>query len=196
MEKARNWTFIIYPESAPDNYFEILQQTGLPFAISPLHDRDFNPTGERKKSHYHVIVCFPGPTTYNQVLKLVESLGSNVPPKKVLSIIGIYRYFTHEDNPEKFQYNESDIRVSNGFDIQNYSDLTTSQTIMILKTLQKIIIDRKIYDYSVLMDFLLDEEFIELYQVACTHTLFINTYIKSRYYCMEDFKNKLQNPKR
>lgn len=182
MEKARNWSFIIYPESAPYDYFDILQATGLPFALSPLHDKDINPNGETKKPHYHAIVCFPGPTTFSVVSKLANSVGSNVPPKRLLSIVGMYRYFTHQDNPEKYQYNEIDIRVSNGFDIQEYSALTTSQTIMILKTIQALIKKQNIFDYSVLMDYLLDQDIFDLYQVACTHTLFLNSYLKSRYF--------------
>ena len=34
----------------PVNYEEIIQETGLPFAISPLHDKDLDPTGEPKKA--------------------------------------------------------------------------------------------------------------------------------------------------
>ena len=195
MEKARNWTIVFYPESAPQDWFDILQQTGLPFAVSPLHDHDLNPNGETKKPHYHAILCFPGPTTFSQVSKVANSLGSNVPPKKLLSIIGMYRYFTHQDNPEKYQYNDSDILVSNGFDINEYNALTTSQTIMLLKSLQSIIIDKKISEYSVLMDYLLKEDIADLYQVACTHTLFLNSYIKSRSYAIEEFRNMLHSKK-
>lgn len=187
MEKARNWTLVFYPESAPSDYFDILQATGLPFAISPLHDHDINPNGETKKPHYHCIVCFPGPTTFSQVQKIAQSIGSNVAPKQLLSIVGMYRYFTHLDNPEKYQYNVEDIRVSNGFDIANYSALTTSQTVQILKTIQQLVQNRKIYEYSTLMDFLLKEDMFDLYQVACTHTLFINHYISSRRHAKEEF---------
>ena len=194
MEKARNWSFIFYPESAPTNWFDILQETGLPFAVSPLHDKDLNPNGEIKKPHYHVILCFPGPTTFNQVSKVANSIGSNVPPKKLLSIIGMYRYFTHQDNPEKYQYNECEIQVSNGFDIQEYSVLTTSQTVSILKTIQSLCRDKNIFDYSILMDYLLEEDIFDLYQVACTHTLFLNSYLKSRYY-VEYQNNDLKKSK-
>ena len=37
--KKRNWAFVLYPESAPENWREELQKTGLQCAISPLHDR-------------------------------------------------------------------------------------------------------------------------------------------------------------
>ena len=53
--KGRNWAFVMYPESMPDNWYDLLQATGLPFAISPLHDKDLNPDGSQKKAHYHVM---------------------------------------------------------------------------------------------------------------------------------------------
>ena len=49
MEKERYWSFILYPESAPENWKEILQETGLQIAISPLHAKYINPDGELKK---------------------------------------------------------------------------------------------------------------------------------------------------
>ena len=51
---GRSWAFVMYPDSMPDNWEEIISSTGLPMAISPLHDKDINPTGEIKKPHYHV----------------------------------------------------------------------------------------------------------------------------------------------
>lgn len=41
--KKRNWAFVLYPESAPADWREQLQKTGLQCAISPLHDKDMNP---------------------------------------------------------------------------------------------------------------------------------------------------------
>lgn len=55
--KGRNWAFLVYPESLPSNWEDIITETGLPMAFSPLHDKDVNPNGEEKKPHYHVI-CY------------------------------------------------------------------------------------------------------------------------------------------
>ena len=38
-------------ESAPSDWIEQLQLSGAQFAISPLHDKDLNATGEPKKAH-------------------------------------------------------------------------------------------------------------------------------------------------
>ena len=61
--KKRNWAFVLYPESAPKDWREQLARSGVACAISPLHDRDINPTGEPKKPHYHVILVYGSPTT-------------------------------------------------------------------------------------------------------------------------------------
>ena len=55
--KKRNWAFVLYIESAPSNWLDILIKSGLSFAVSPYHDKDINPDGEVKKAHYHIILC-------------------------------------------------------------------------------------------------------------------------------------------
>lgn len=60
-KRYRNWTLIVYPESAPENWKSILSnELKLIFAISPLHDQDINPDGSLKKAHWHVLICFVG----------------------------------------------------------------------------------------------------------------------------------------
>ena len=66
-KRARNWAFVIYPESLPKNWKNIITEIGIPMAVSPLHDKDIDPTGEVKKPHYHCIVTYEGPTSYEVV---------------------------------------------------------------------------------------------------------------------------------
>ena len=47
--RARTWTFILYPESAPENWRYILDGYHIPWVESPLHDKDVNPDGTVKK---------------------------------------------------------------------------------------------------------------------------------------------------
>ena len=65
--KKRNWAFVLYPESAPKDWREQLAKSGIQCAVSPLHDKDLDPTGNPKKPHYHVILVYGNPTTYNNV---------------------------------------------------------------------------------------------------------------------------------
>lgn len=181
--KKRNWVFVLYPESAPDDWLEVLQKTGLPIAISPLHDQDVNPTGEKKKAHHHVILCYPGPTTFNVVKELsVETLGQVI-PEPCDSVRGYYRYLTHRDNPEKAQYQERDIITLNGFSILD--QLNKSEIGEYKKAIQSIIIGNDITEYADLMDLLLQENMAMEYDIASSNTLFFNSYIRSRRHIAE-----------
>ena len=176
--KKRYWAFVLYPESAPKNWKEILQQTGLSICISPLHDKDINPTGEKKKEHYHIILCYSGPTTFKNVKKITDSLNQPI-PIALEQVRGYFRYLTHKDNPEKYQYNEKEIITINDFDIDNYNDLSYSQVKSIIIDIQKFIRDNEIIEYCDLLDYLLDAEMLDHLEIASNHTLLFNTYICS-----------------
>ena len=59
-ERYRNWSWIVYPESAPENWRTLLDETGEKWIESPLHDRDINETTNeiKKKAHWHIIISF------------------------------------------------------------------------------------------------------------------------------------------
>ena len=98
--KKRNWAFVLYPESAPKDWREQLQQTGLQCAISPLHDRDVNADNSPKKAHYHVILAYSGPTSFNVVKGLTENLNQPI-PQPLEQMRGYYRYLSHKEIPKK-----------------------------------------------------------------------------------------------
>lgn len=178
--KKRNWAFILYLDSAPQNWRDILQETGCQFAISPYHDSDLNADGSIKKAHYHIIINFEtGPTTYNVVKRITDSVNATI-PQPLEQIRGYYRYFTHKDNPEKFQYSEKDITTINGFDINNYIEMTYTEVANILLQIQYIIRDKHILEYSDLLDYFVDNDLKEFWDVARNHTLLLQTYINSR----------------
>ena len=175
---------VLYPESAPADWREQLSLTGLPCAISPLHDKDINATGEPKKAHYHIILCYDGPTTFNAVKRLTDALNSPI-PQPLEQIKGYYRYLTHKDNPEKYQYDEKDISTINGFNIADFLELSKAEVQKIKINLQEIVRGNDFTEYSDLLDFLLDNGMMTEHEVASNHTLFINGYIKSRRYKKE-----------
>lgn len=185
MNKKRYWAFVLYPESAPENWQEILQSKGLPVAISPLHDMDFNANGEAKKPHYHIIMCWANPTTFNNVKKITDELSQPIPiPLEMVK--GYYRYFTHADNPEKAQYSEKDIVTFNGFDTSDYNLLTSSQVKSIMIELISFIRDNPIYEYYDLINLLLTNEQYDELDVAYNHTFFFTNYIKSKRFSLDN----------
>lgn len=190
MIKKRNWGAIIYPESAPIDWKEILKLKGITFAVSPLHDKDIDEGGngkKLKKPHYHIIMSFTGPTTDKTVNDILKELNQPI-AIPLESVRGYYRYFTHKDNAEKYQYNENEIELYNGFDVTDV--LNNFEVFQCLKQIQTIIIEKDIFEYSDLMDFLFYSDFMELWNVASSHTLFLNTYITSKRHSFEK-SNKL-----
>lgn len=177
--KKRHWTFVLYPESAPEDWIEKIKLSGLMAAVSPLHDKDVNPTGEPKKAHHHILLVYSGPTTYNAVAKFTASLNSTI-PQALESVRGMYRYFTHKDNPEKYQYPESEILSINGFNITDLVELTKSEVNELKMKILMLIRDVDIYEYSGLVDFLIDNGMTAEYDVAINNTFFFHTYITSR----------------
>jgi hypothetical protein len=172
----------MYPESMPKNWEEIIIETGLPIAISPLHDKDIEQTGDTKKAHYHVLCYYESPTTKESVKKNVcDKLNATI-PIKLESLKGMYRYHLHLDNPEKVQYKDSDRRFYNGFDIKRVDNLTYTEISQLLKQIQRFIQENTIIEYSDLLDILLDNELYEMWDVARNHTILLNTYISSRRY--------------
>ena len=177
--KKRNWAFVLYPESAPEDWFDRLKQSGLMGAISPLHDKDVNADGEPKKAHYHIILVYGNTTTFNNVKSLTDSLNQPI-PQALEQIRGYYRYLTHKDNPEKYQYSDSDIVTFGGFDISDFVEMTKSEVTKYIKEIHAFVRDNNITEYSDLCDMLIDAGLEELYEVAINHTLFVNSYISSR----------------
>lgn len=174
---------VLYPESAPEDWREQLRQSGLQCAISPLHDKDTNPTGEPKKAHYHVILVYGSPTTFRNVEGLTKRLNQPI-PQPLEQVRGYYRYLTHKDNPEKAQYSESDIETINGFDIMDFVELTRSEVGKLTREIMTFVRDNDIIEYADLMQILQDggDGMNDMFEVARTNTLFFTSYLRSRRY--------------
>lgn len=132
-DKARYFTFLLYPESIPEDWREKLEAIGVPMAISPLHDKDLSPVEgqEYKKAHYHIIYVAKNPVTADSVrLKIKRTLGEKCISKVqivVQSMENMYLYLTHESKDaiakNKHKYSKKDICLLNNFDIDRYITL-------------------------------------------------------------------------
>ena len=177
--KKRFWTAVLYPESAPEDWREEIKQSGLVFAVSPLHDRDINADGEPKKAHHHLILVYNGPTTFSNVESFLAKLNQPI-PKPLESVRGMYRYFTHEENPEKAQYDKDLIEHYNGFSLASFCELMKGEVVELKKSIISLIRASDITEYAELIDMLIDNEMWDELDVAENHTFFFNTYITSR----------------
>lgn len=189
IQKNRYWTFVCYPESLPDNWIQILTETGLPICISPLHDQDINENDEIKKSHYHVLLAWEGPTTANVADSISSSVNGTI-CKPVASVKGMYDYFIHKNNPEKHQYEDGDRIFINGFNIFNYATITTEEDVLLKKQIFKYIIDNDIEEYFILTTKLAFEDLIA-FDYATKHVLLFDRFITSRRHYFSDQAKKI-----
>lgn len=130
--RARNFACVVYPESAPSDWLDTIAEAKIPVMVSPLHDKDFNPSrlpdGEPdpKKPHYHVMACFEGKKSLDQARAFFESFGG-VGCEVVSSLRGYARYLCHLDNPEKAQYSIDDVKAFGGADFVTAIGLPTDK---------------------------------------------------------------------
>lgn len=176
--RTRNFATIVYPESAPNEWQDILAQQFIPAFISPLHDKDVNPTGEPKKEHYHVVIMFDSVKTDEQAKEIIDLIGG-VGLERVNSIRGYARYLCHLDNPEKAQYEQSSVRSLCGADYINTIGLITDK----YKAISEMIDYCKEYNivsFSDLLEYCKEERF-DWFRVLCDNgTYVVEKYLKSK----------------
>lgn len=114
--RTRTFATVVYPESAPDGWMDILGELIVPVLVSPLHDRDVEKDGMTlKKPHYHVLLCFDSVKTDAQAAEVFDQIGG-VGCEHVRSIRSYARYLCHLDHPDKAQYSLDDVRQFGGVD--------------------------------------------------------------------------------
>ena len=179
--RTRNWALIVYPDSAPENWREIINSWHIAWAHSPLHDKDINPNSEEdKKAHWHVVLLFDSVKSFDQVRELTSVLNCPI-PQQVNSIIGTVRYFIHLDNPEKYQYPRDEICSFGNIDIDEILKPSKSMVVSFVKQIQNLLVEHNIYEFSDAAEFL-QEAHPDLFETFFTHTFYFTSYLKSRFY--------------
>ena len=176
--RTRNFACVVYPESAHPRWKDMLTEQFVPAFISPLHDKDINPTNEPKKPHYHVIIMFDRVKTTEQARAIFEKIGG-VGCEVVQSIRGYARYLCHLDNHEKAQYNVDDVVQLCGADYPGTIGLATDK----YKAIAEMIDFCELNDvvaYNDLLTYCRLNRF-DWFRVLCDNgTVVIKEYLKSR----------------
>lgn len=132
--EGRVWKFVFYPESAPENFLEIMEDWHIPLLLSPLHDKDTFKDGSPKKPHFHVLMVFEGNKRYHNLIDYVSQLGVNYVRQadwfrdgdgeleKAASRRGDERYLCHLDSPRKFHYDVNDVLPMSGYEPKYLDD--------------------------------------------------------------------------
>lgn len=176
--RYRNFACVVYPESAPANWLEIIGDSKTPVLVSPLHDSDINPTGEHKKPHYHVLAAYDGKKSISQASEFFSSFGG-VGCEVVQSLRGYARYLCHLDNPEKHQYNQADVLQFGGIDFVSCIGLPTDKY-KAVSEMMEYCRENNVYSYADLLDYARISHF-DWFRVLCdSATVVMKEYLKSR----------------
>lgn len=177
--RARTWTAVVYPDSAPENWQELLDEQHIPWACSPLHDCDTNANGEVKKPHWHIVVSFEGKKSYEQICELLQPLNGPI-PQRCHDVRGIVRYFAHLDNPEKYQYSVSDIVAHGGFDVCAALQPSASERYTLIGEMVSFVRENGLTEFQDLMDYAMDCRRDDWFPLLCDSCAFVmQQYLKS-----------------
>lgn len=208
-DRQRVWAFLVYPESAPEDWLCRLSDSHIPAAVSPLHDRDLafdekivfpdkkkneiklmkykeiidilieKGILEYKKPHYHVLINYSGVKSYDQVAELSHFVAGTL-PIAIDEIGGYARYLIHEDDPDKFHYYKQDVISLSGFDYDGYFEMSKSKAYHYLREISFFIVDKDIREFADLHDYCLTQKPEWYYVLMSCYTSSLKEVIKSR----------------
>ncbi len=188
--RNRGFAFVLYPESAPENWRSIIDDFHVQWAESPLHEFDVNETGEVKKPHWHIVLNFDSVKSLDQVKKLIAPLNGTI-PIPLNSVRGMVRYFAHLDNPEKYQYPVDQIIGHGGMDVADLLRLSASARYAVIRKMCEYCAENDITEFYQLMDYAMEEKFEDWFPLLCDNSAYVvNQYIKSNRQRIQDAKER------
>lgn len=116
-ERTRNYASILYPESAPEHWEDILRSLHVTACVSPLHTGE-KENGEELKPHFHIVLMYDSMKTLNQAAADFKIFGALEHCQAVRAIRGYLRYLCHldEDPKVKEHYDPYAVHVFGDFD--------------------------------------------------------------------------------
>lgn len=190
--RTRNFATVVYPDSAPDNWQEILLEQFVPAFISPFHDKDKNPNGEDKKPHWHVMIMFDGVKTIEQAVSIFQKIGG-VGCEIIQSQRGYARYLCHMDNPEKYQYSQDDVRTMCGADYASAIGLATDKY-KALGEMQDFCEQYNIISFYLLSKYARTHR-TDWYRILCDcGSVYMREYLKSKQWSKQNGQDEIVDP--
>lgn len=185
-DRTRTWSLIVYPDSAPDNWRSLIDDFHIQWIESPLHEFDTEATsGELKKPHWHVVLAFDGPKSFEQVAEISKSIHGPI-PQRCQSLKGAIRYMAHLDNPEKYQYPVDAIIPHGGFDLADALRPSSSERYSKISEMIAWCSDNNVTEFYDLLNYARTEHFDDWFPFLCDNSAFImSQYLKSAHYKFE-----------
>lgn len=131
--RSRNWSLVCYLTKQ-----ELLQRLcaneNVRYYAFIVHDKDTLPDGSAKPLHVHLALCLNSARTAQQICHRFTDITSNAGNcfgQPTRSNKAIFEYFTHSNQPDKYQYSEIEI-ISNNIDYFKNDEKDEDNTILIL----------------------------------------------------------------
>lgn len=191
-DRSKYYTCLVYPDSAPKDWLDIVKAEHICCLISPLHDKDLLKDGSPEKPHYHIMACYDSLKSDKQVKGFFDKFGGVVPPGDMFLVHSqrMYaRYLCHLDETDsrKHHYDTSEVIVIGDLDY-NEIILSVRDDDQVIKDILDIIEDNDLilfYDLTNILRY--DSRYTDHFRtVYKKSTLFLKEYLKSRQY-----KNRL-----
>lgn len=177
--RTRNWTFILYPESAPENWKELLDEQHIQWIESPLHDKDLNADKTLKKAHWHILMIYESVKTFEQVKEVTDFLNAPL-PQKCAGIKALVRYMAHLDNSDKVQYSVNEIIGHGGADVAELLKPSSSERYILIREILIFVKETGVSEFQDLIDYAMEKRFDDWFPLLCDNSSFIvMNYIKS-----------------
>lgn len=115
--RSRAWSWIVYDD--PAVYFSACLAECAHWAYA-YHDKD-----EGKVPHWHLLLIFRNAKTL-AAAKSLSTTTQNIIDQELNSRLSMYRYLTHKDDPDKFQYSDDIVHCDDPEYWNNLSDDVTT----------------------------------------------------------------------
>lgn len=183
-ERSKFFTALLYLDSAPSNWLDILKEQHVNCLVSPLHDKDVNEDGTLKKPHYHLMPMFDSLKSVRQARDYFSFVNAVPPPNDNIIVHSkrqMARYLCHLDDPDKYQYDKSDVIIVGDIDYLEVINCIQDED-KIFREILEVINDNDIIFFNDLVDVLASfprySEHLRL--VTRKFTLSLTQYLKSK----------------
>lgn len=174
---------------APDDWMERLDALQIKWACSPLHHLDVDDNGRPKKPHWHIVICYSGKKSFEQVKDDIAELKGPI-PQVCRDVRSSVRYLIHRDHPHKYQYNRTDIKSFGGFDVDDFFKFSTSEVSFFTMEMADFVYDNNITEFCDFDEICRKEHPDTWYRVLCGNTNYFKTLITSLRHKTEELVKK------
>lgn len=183
--RSRNFSTILYPDSAPPDFVDRISDLHVKGFLSPLHDRD------DKKPHFHLFLMYDGKKSLDQVRSDFLSFGG-VGCEVVKSGKGYARYLCHLDDKDKAQYCIDDVKCFGGADYKLFIRDSSSK-LDILTDIMDFCDQYDVYSFYALVNYSRKRN-LDWFSYLSESSVFVREWLKSREWSKQSGHGSIIDP--